>query len=323
VALAALLTLSLLPARPAQAVDAVNVVKWGAVVAPYNGNTRQEGVRDLETKVGRKFAGLRTYARWNSTWPTPDDHFYAAGGRDVWLSVNPEMTDGSELKWADIAAARKGSPLHKNMVSWAQRVKAFGSPMYVTMNHEPETHHNTRKGTPADYIAAFRKFVTIFRNQGVTNAKYVHISTAFGFSPGFPRPAKNYFPGDAYVDYVGADGYNWLDCRGPNETNPPRSFDEIFDRWRTWAVSTSTKPLVIPEWASGEYSTDPQYKANWIAQTQQALKGPKWDRLHYIMYYQNNGPRCHMHVESSPQALTAFRAMGQDPYYGPAVPAGQ
>ena len=44
------------------------------------------------------------------------------------------------------------------------RVRDFGVPMYVTLQHEPEAATNTSEGTATDYINAWRKWVSIFRS---------------------------------------------------------------------------------------------------------------------------------------------------------------
>src|ERR687893_414552 len=74
---------------------------------------------------------------------------------------------------------------------------------------------------PADYIAAWKRIVSRFRVLGATNAEWVWSpniisGTANDFSP--------WYPGDAYVDWTGLDGYNWGSVHGKW-----RSFREVFE----------------------------------------------------------------------------------------------
>ena len=61
-----------------------------------------------------------------------------------------------------------------------------------------------------------------------------------------------YYPGDAYVDYVGVDGFNF--------GNPNQSFSAIFDS-AVKQLETYNKPIYIFSTASYEYPE----KADWIA----------------------------------------------------------
>jgi hypothetical protein len=192
----------------------------------------------------------------------------------------------------------------------------------VIFNHEMETSGNTSKGTPAEFIAAWRKWVSVFREVGVPNARFTWVATAYAFRPGAPNAAQNFYPGDAYVDEIGADGYNWLDCRD-GIVNSPRSFAEIFTDFRNFGAAHPDRPLVVAEWGSAESSTNPNEKANWIAGAQATLKQPAWGQFTYVNYFHarhSATSRCIWHVDTSPQALAAFTAMGQDPYFSGGPP---
>jgi hypothetical protein len=81
------------------------------------------------------------------------------------LSVRSERCNHTFVQWRDIANAQPGSALHNDIVRWANRVKSLGNHVYFTFNHEPETALNS-SGTGADFIAAWRKVITVFRAQG-------------------------------------------------------------------------------------------------------------------------------------------------------------
>ena len=52
--------------------------------------------------------------------------------------------------------------------SWGGRkgVKSFGAPLYFIFHHEPEASGNLSYGTATEFIAAWRKIVTVFRTAG-------------------------------------------------------------------------------------------------------------------------------------------------------------
>lgn len=88
-----------------------------------------------------------------------------------------------------------------------------------------------RDGAPASFVAASRRLVDRFRAAGATNVRWVfnpntgNSLAAPGAGPAHWNWYANYYPGDAYVDFVGAHGFN-----GPRAFNAPhRTFDELFN----------------------------------------------------------------------------------------------
>ena len=113
-----------------------------------------------------------------------------------------------------VAAAKQGSPLYSDIVRWAKTIKARGGHVMVAYNHEPEAAAGGQKGSAKEFVAAWRRVVTIFRQQGVKNVEWTWQMTAYSFKvkAGDPRAAAKWYPGDAYVDNIGADAYNWFSC---------------------------------------------------------------------------------------------------------------
>jgi hypothetical protein len=130
--------------------------------------------------------------------------------------------------WRQVAAAGPGSALYNNIVRWAQTIKSRGGRQMLSYHHEAEASGSNNFGTPADYIAAYRHVVDIFRAQGVTNVTWVWQPTAFAFrvKPSDRRYYLNWYPGDAYVDNVGFDGYNAGNCFGRHEWSSIASFTD-------------------------------------------------------------------------------------------------
>lgn len=122
------------------------------------------------------------------------------------------ITINDSARWSQVANARAGSAIHANIVRWANALKHRGVVM-VAFQHEPEAGTRS-KGTPAQYQAAHRRVVTIMRNKGATNVKFMVQMTAWSFKTkkSDRRHISKWYPGDRYVDVVGADAYNWNTC---------------------------------------------------------------------------------------------------------------
>lgn len=201
---------------------------------------------DLESRAGRSLPGIRVFDLWDQPFPSSDDLWLRDNGHTLFFSVRAKRMNGSVVLRRDIANAAPGSTLYQEIVGWATKGKSFGEHMYFTFNHEPEASASDANGTPQEFIAAWRKVIDVFRQQNVTNATYVFITTGFAYRVTDGRRADLWYPGDAYVDAIGEDDYNWSDCR-PGVDTPWRSLEYIADPLRVWAQGHPGKELMVGE----------------------------------------------------------------------------
>jgi hypothetical protein len=298
-------------AAPADAGPNDPTVLFGARPEPGT----QQGTTTLEATIGRRLAAIRVYYNWNSPWPDGNLTWFVNNGYTPLLSVKSERTDQTFVQWRSVANAQPGSTLYNDIVRWATRIKSLGTHVYFTFNHEPETALNS-SGDGADFIAAWRKVISVFRAQGVTNADYVWIMTAFSFKAQDRRRAIDWYPGEAYLDYVGADAYNWYTCR-PGTKNPWNSLESLLNPMRLFAQGKTIKGLMVPEWASTEDPAQPKRKAQWITDARALFKKPGWEGFKALLYYNKSSKyaNCRWFVDSSQASLTAFSGMANDVYY--------
>jgi hypothetical protein len=164
-------------------------------------------------------------------------------------------------RFSQVANAGPGTQLYNDIVRWAQTIKARGGNVMLAYNHEPEAAPGGNKGTPAEFIAAWRRVVTIFRNQGVTNVEWTWQMTAYAFrvKASSPQAAAKWYPGDAWVDNVGADAYNWYNCGVGHGRYNELQF--LGDPVLAFARAHG-KPASFPEFASHATSTRVQWIRN-------------------------------------------------------------
>jgi Glycosyl hydrolase family 26 len=117
--------------------------------------------------------------------------------------------------WHAVATAAPGSAVHGDIVRWARTLKNRRGPVMLAYHHEPEASGSARYGSAKDFIAAYRRVVSVFRAQGAHNVTFTWQMTdwAFGAASSDRRSAAKWYPGDHYVDTVGADVFNWSNCR--------------------------------------------------------------------------------------------------------------
>lgn len=278
----------------------------------HNGTDELRAQRDFEASWGRRSDLVRVFTGW--TQPslfTPAERTLAAEGRTLVLSWN-SWNSGTGVPWAQVANGSQDALIDAR----AAEVKAFGKPLLFTFQHEPEhwtSNPATKAGTPAEYCSAYRHVVDRFRSAGVTNASYGQILMAWSSTR---SNAEQYYCGDADVDWLAADGYNWYGCVKPD--GPWRMPAEVFNAWYAFGTRHG-KPMVITEWGTGEDPAVPGRKAAWIDALNTYVKARP--TIKGVMIYSTaKNKNCPRYADTSPSSLAAFQRMGADPYYGaPAV----
>ena len=296
-------------------------IMFGVYPAARGTQTSQDVLESLETRVGHTLPAVRVFRVWNDTFPTSYETWLRDTGHTIFLSVKSLRSNGQVVLWRDIANAAVGSPLYNDVVRWANALKSYGAPMSFTFNHEPEAGASDRMGTPAEYIAAWRRIVTIFREQNVDNVRFTWIVTAYAFRVNDSRRAVDWYPGDAYVDAAAVDAYNWYDCRTEVDS-PWRSMEYLLEPFRTWGQLHPDEELIVTEWGSHEDASTPGRKANWITEAQALFKQPGWEQFTTVIYY-NQALRssCNFWLDSSQATLSAWVAMANDSFYLRGVPS--
>ena len=170
------------------------------------------------------------------------------------------------------------------------------------------SHNGANASATAKYIAAYRRIHDLFVSAGATNVVWVFCPNVDSVPGDAWNQWSNYYPGDAYVDWMGFDGYNW----GTVQTG---------SSWRTFANIAGTiytglagkgKPIMIAETASTELGGD---KAAWIAGLLPVLGG-SFPSIRAVVWFHMN-KETDWRVDSSPAAREAFVTMARNPYFNP------
>jgi hypothetical protein len=218
------------------------------------------------------------------------------------------------------------------IATWAQTAKAYPHTLYVRLMHEfnaapyPWAYSvDQQNNTPEKYVAAFRHVVAIFQRLQVTNVQFIW---CFGCGAHEPPP-ENWFPGDAYVDWIGLDGYNYGFTKDGSQKRW-RTVEEIFDWSYSRLTKISVRPVMIAEIGCVEdvdkkgstTIVDKTQKRRWIADTFLNTLPQKMPRVKAVVLFNSVGHNFPTYViDSSPESLAAFRAVAASPLYqAPAPP---
>jgi hypothetical protein len=302
---------ALVGAPSAGAASAGDPIIMGAVGA----NAGEIAAHDRD--LGVKTMGLRVFKKWDSKLFGGPHQAAGDQGRALFLSINTDRRNGSSASYRAIASADPGSDLHQDMLSQAAQIKAYGHKVFIIFNHEPEVKFNRHKGDGDDFVAAWRKVVSTYRAAGVKNAEYVWTVSGHSFSRDDKYAAENYYPGDEYVDHIGADVYNWGDCRGGKERWG--SMAGLLEGHRRFGAQHPSKGLVVPEWGSVEDRDAPGRKADFIREVRALFKQPGWEQYGAVLTWggrtDNGSGICQFDYTTSASATDAMRDMANDPAY--------
>jgi hypothetical protein len=226
----------------------------------------------------------------------------------------PLVTMGLEgTTLADVAAGNQDGVIR----AWAQKARAYRFPFLFRPWWEMNGDWYPW-GRDPDFVAAWRHFHDLVVAEGATNVTWAWVVNGLWDDPlSDPTP---YYPGDAYVDWVGLDSYNWGESpvqddswETPEEVLTPTI--ELLER------IAPGKPICICEVASTEFGGD---KSGWIRDLL-AEYLPQHPEVKAFLWFNWNveAPlgRFDWQIESSDLARHAFvRGIQRNPTYRSTLP---
>ena len=251
---------------------------------------KQRRTLDIESVMGRKMDIDHVYTGWKDPFP---------GWREKW---DVEHGRVPFVSWAKTSTSAINSGRYDGLIKQrAADVKAFGAPILLQWFHEMDGARNKHiAGSPAKFIAAWKRIHRIFERAGVKNASWVWCPNAWGFAAG---EAQKFYPGDEYVDWICANGYNWNPGRRGDEWRP---FEWVFQPFYDWAAGRG-KPLMIGEFGVQERKSGE--KAEWLRDAADALK-TKFPKIKAIVYF-NVEKRHDWRIRTS-SARSAWRYLAKE-----------
>jgi beta-mannanase len=196
---------------------------------------------------------------------------------------------------------------------FASAAKAWGHVFYLRFAYEMNgnwyswttTPGNPDGNTPADFVAAWRHVHDIFASLGVKNVRWVWCANVS--YPGSTPDILDY-PGDAYVDWVALDGYNW----GNSPGHSWQSLYQVFGASYAEVTAFTRRPLMIAETGSVEQGGS---KAAWILQGFLHELPNLMPRVRAVLWFEAKA-KGDWRVYTSSSALKAFRTVVASPLFG-------
>lgn len=284
------------------------------VAWPY-GFAWPQVTRDLEEVLGRPIPSVVTFRDFKAGFPLIDCREARLRGKTLQITWEPwYYTNPNAVKMSDIARGK----WDKYIDSWAVAARSFGGEVQLRFGHEfngnwypwsvPALKKNGQDA--AVYVNAFRHVHDRFTRAGADNVRWIWCLNAESV-PDEPwnSPLRAY-PGDAYVDIVSIDGYNFGTAL-PNSRW--QTFREVYTRPYSMVLRNANltkKPLMIGEIGCATVGGD---KAKWMLDMDKQLRGA-FRKVSGVVWFEA-AKEADWRMGSSPATLSAARKIWIQDHY--------
>lgn len=255
--------------------------------------TQEAPVRDFTTQAGKQPNLREYYAKWG-------DPFLAYNNRTVWdrgqlpfLVWEPYSSTAGQ-----IAAGKDDAYIR----TFADAVRDYNRPLALSFGHEMNGDWypwGSQKTSAADFARAWRHIHDLFTDEGAANVIWVWSPNVINPVPGVRL--QPYYPGNAYVDWIGIVGYY--------AHTGPITFSTVFGPTLKEIRRFSRKPFLVAE--TGVQAGD--RKPAEIADLFRGVAS-RADMLGLVWF--NIKKEADWRINSGPASLAAFRRAAAGDSFG-------
>ncbi len=272
----------------------------------------------FEKNTGKKVSVLLFYQAWsaaNGEQKFPTGWMNAIRNRgsipqitwEPWIGkAYPLDNDEPEFALKKILAGQFDGYIEQ----WAQAAKAWRNPFFLRF--APEMNGNwtpwseqVNGNKAGEFVQVWRHVHDIFKAVGATNVTWMWCPNIN--YPGSIRLSELY-PGNAYVDWTGMDGFNWGTT---TQYSKWLTFSQVFNSTYNDILAITKKPIMIAETGCVEKGGD---KAAWISNTYSIALPEDFPAVKAVVWF-DQVTQQDWRIESSAAAQQAFYQAMQSPIY--------
>jgi hypothetical protein len=266
----------------------------GALLGQFYG----AGTIDQTTrKLGRTPVIHLNYYDWAADWTGSVTQADLAAGRIPLIAWEPHKIDFAKIIDGSLDAT---------ILARAKSSKALGKKFFLDFSPEMNGDEAWNGNNAPQYVSAYRHIHDLFVASGANNVVWAWCPNVTD-TDGSNRTTMDYYPGDAYVDWTGVDGYNW----GTTNGNGWQTFQQVFQKIYP-LLAARKKPILIGEMASTEAGGD---KAKWIDEIIPTLR-TSFPLIKAVVWFDIN-KETDWRISSSAASEKSFIRMANNPYFNP------
>ena len=265
----------------------------GALLGQFYGNG---SIDESRLKLGRTPVIHLTYYGWATDWTGSVTQADLAAGRIPLVNWEPHNIDFAKIIDGSFDAT---------ILARANGSKVLGKKFFLDFAAEMNGDEAWSGNNATLYVSAYRHIHDLFVAAGANNVVWAWCPNVTD-THGGNRTTMDYYPGDAYVDWTGVDGYNWGTKNGGWQT-----FHQVFRNIYP-LLAAKRKPIIIGEMASAEAGGD---KGKWIDEIIPTLR-TSFPLIKGVVWFDIN-KEADWRISSSPASEAAFIRMAKNPYFNP------
>lgn len=273
------------------------VMQWGIFIGHDSSD-----LASIESMAGKQADMVATFVGWPAS---TRDLESSRGGPDPFPSILASSLCARDqtmvMFWENYGHSLDGIIAGDDdtyIRAFAQDAAKSTCPVVISLFHEMNGNWDSWDGTvdnnsPAKIIAAYRHVHDLF--DGAPQVRWAWVVNSNSVPDIAGNQFADYYPGDAYVDYIGVDGFNF--------GAPWQSFAQIFDG-AIETLQTYHKPIYIFSTASAAGAQ----KAQWIKDglgthihTYKNVKGWVW--------FNEKSETIDWRIDADPASLAAFKSV--------------
>ncbi|MBI4092197.1 MAG: hypothetical protein HY427_03275 [Candidatus Levybacteria bacterium] len=251
-----------------------------------NNTLHPEALKSIENEIGKKVAIAHYYRGWHtldSSAVLNELQTISSNGWRPMISANPYFFDRCKANGMSLYRAIAQGNCDDFLRSLGRNLKAFGKPIFFRfaweMNVPSMEWEIQRTGSlNSDFIDAWRHVHDVLYGEGAINVLFV-----FCPNEGGNVAYSKIYPGDAFVDWVGLDGYNWGTTQSWSSW---RSFRSVFETsYYSITAVAPTKPLMLGEVNTTDQGGD---KPAWYKDALSSQIPSNFPQIKAIVVYNEN-----------------------------------
>lgn len=280
---------------------AVTALDWGIYQIYWNGPKYRSVLKDQIGKLATGPAYVMFYRDLLRPFPkTGVDAINSVGATPI-VSLELWRWHDSKRKYLSGLVAGDYDAYFRK---WAEAAKRDGRRVLLRFGFEFNGDWFTWGGDPQAFVRAWRRARRIFDEVGATNVEWVWAANVTSHPSVPENDMHHYYPGDAFVEWVAVDGYNWGDHY--REWHSWKMFDELFAKvLKSFAERYPSKRAMVAEFGCPEGT--PGQKAAWIRDAHTSAR--RWPQLQALIWFNFDKRRegeLNFLIDSSPASLRAF-----------------
>ncbi len=253
-------------------------------------------VDSLEKTIGRKVSWVMFSNNWfrSPRFPAKTAGWIRARGAIPYIRLmlrSDTREDHREPRYTlrAIAAGRFDNALR----AWGRAAARFGTPIICEYGTEMNGRwfpwngvwNGGRRG-PARFARAYRHIIDVIRGQGASNVIWVFHVNHEDDPPRRWNRFEAYYPGDAYIDWLGVSIYSALDPRQRERTDFAASLTRNMKRFSRMAPG---KPVIIAEMGS-DVRNRHENAARWADGALKLILSGRWKSLIGFAWWNERWP---------------------------------